>query len=465
LRIVLLPAIGHRFLWGESDFLLYYHMVESWLAQHPDLFVYFVVPDSPAELPDLPRVRWLSERWTEAYYDKVACVGGTFLELFNPRRGKFVADAVLTSRTISAIQIARVLWDFRHPDLTIPVFVHEPKAVGFEDAHQVVMDLEVAARVMGYAFSYPIFDTEKEKTVALGAARHYLQPAWALRVIERSLVNPCGVPCDEIDERTKGLQPNADFTVLFGGRINTQSKKIDTVVEVMESFFASGRKVRLEVLSPNSGKLKGFLRYNSVVKFRPRTDYREFWQRAKQAQVFLSFSEVEGFTVGVLEQLYMGLVGILPRKPWVKAILKDKYESYPFLHDGEKSARELLERVYTDYAGARASIGWLPGWIREQYDCRTVNEVEYQHIVRNSNHDYSILSKGNVGLIRQSLDKLGDRFTLDDIWRVLLGEASYRSTEPPNKGQLSRFFIYRWLCRNGFVDTVESDVPTFRRIR
>lgn len=469
MRVVILPVISFPRVWSESEWLMYEKMARTWVERNPDAFVYFVTPDTPDKLPEHPRIRWIVEKWYDSFYDKVAMAGGTFLDLFNPRIGKYQVDAIVTSRTVASTQIARMLWDPRCGEDMMPLFTRELKAVDYGKAHQTLNDLEIVGRSLGYVFSYPIFDTAVDMGVAKDAALRYIQPFYVKKTFDRAFVNPCGIGVRDIDEHTKDVKKHEKFTCFFGGRLNWGSKRAPITLGFMDRFFAFGRDVRVIASSPSgeSMKTEAFTKKFASLELFPYMPTQDFWRKAKECHVFVSFSKIEGFTVGVVEMLYMGLIGLLPKSDWVKGLLMERYDDYPFKHGDETECLAIMRYVYENYEKACAQVAWLPEFIRERYNCFETNQREYEYmktIVGKTRQSY-LWSPENTRLMEATVAALGDTFSMQDAWEKLVEiSRGYSKTGPARRGQMSRYTFHKWLLSHGYSDTCQEEFPTYVRL-
>jgi hypothetical protein len=402
----------------------------------------------------------------KVWYDNEVTFQDHVLRSFNPRIGKYQIDCVTTSKTAAALQLQRLLYDHRCGEDMIPVFTHELKVVAEGFAHQTVNDLEVTSRLMSYWATYPIFDTELERGYAIKESMKYLQPMLAKKIMDKSKVFPCGLSCREIDAAVKDVPKHEKFTAFFGGRLNFGSKRAVVSLELMENFFAFGRDVKIIASTPSSTTAKAFAGKFSALELFDRVPTWEFWKKAAACHTFISFSRMEGFTVGVVEMLYMGLIGVLPNTHWVKGLLLDRFDDYPFKHRNETEALACLRYIYENLEEAKKKIAWVPDFIRERYDAWKVNQAEYkymQSVVEGTRRNY-LWSPGNVDLMQQTSAAMPGAFTLDEFWAVMLEKSEAYRDGTPVRGKLSKWAVRQWLMHNGYRDTYASAEPAFEKV-
>jgi hypothetical protein len=479
-RLAILPITSFRHLKGESEIVMFTNQIRDWVHKHPDTWVYMILPedcrDQGWEGTQFPRttVLWIDR--LGLYYDKLTDLPATFLEAFNLRIGKYQIDALITSRRATVIGMARELWDHRMKT-SIPIFVDESMTVERGKTPSAVSDLEMMAASLGYAYGFPIFDTEDQLINARSAARHFLSGAGALKVLEKAVIIPCGFEPDRTDRALAGVDitKNDRFTCFFGGRLNRGSKRADIMLREYDSFFKFGRDVDVTVCSP---KDEGWI-LEMIEKDYPeiqvlvQTPSDEFKQRAAKAHVFLNTSAHEGFSVGFCEMMYMtkyGTVLIAPRLPWVKGMFKEKFEEYPFLYEDFEQARVMLRWVHENYDEAVAKTKWLGDWVRDQYDALVTNEEHWQHYDQTIGRELSpelirgLMSPSNQELTLATLDKMGTEFSIEEFYAQMI-EDSRAMKEEPRRGQTTKWAIRRWLMQEGkAVDTYDSAETRMRNV-
>lgn len=460
MRIAVLPIIGFRNVLGESDYLMYDALIRYVVSQGH--FVYFCLPEEAiGKVPPIAGVKYIFDEKVGLWYDREADVSTTFLKLFSPRTAKYPVDVVLTSRATAVPVISRQLWDYRCEEPQVPVVIYEPKVASFTGTHQVVRDIELVGRTLGYALGHPVFSTQEELDLALEAARRFLSGLMVRQIQERAKIIPFGVDCDSLDAVIG--EPFERFTVFFGGRLNRGSKRAERVVQTYDQFFRFGREIDVLLCTPKEDpyihKVIG-KRGAAEVRIMPNCSRDEFLAQAGRAHVYLNTSKYEGFSVGFMEQMYL-MVGIIPDEPWCRAMLKDAFKRYPFVYRNMDEAAAMLRYVYENYDKAREQVAWLRDWIREEFGLESMSRRLLEVIedaVERSKTDV-LLSKGNVELLEQTLADCHGRFSFESFWDRLK-KNSLMVTDDPKRGQVSRFVAYRWLCGR-FRDDGKTEVAVF----
>lgn len=481
MRLAILPITSFRHLKGESEIVMFTNQARQWCLQdhREDTFVYFILPEDCREqgheMESWPNAQVLWMDRLGLYYDKLTDLPATFLDKFNLRIGEYQIDALITSRRALTIGLARETWDHRLKT-SLPIFVDESMTVNRGTTSATVSDLEMMAQTLGYAYGFPIWDTDVQRKNGLDAARHFLSGHQALKALEKGVVIPCGFEPDRIDASLKDmdLTKNERFTCFFGGRLNRGAKRADVMFREYDSFFKFGRDVDITVCSPKEeGWILDLVKQQyPEIQVLVQTPSDEFKQRAAKAHVFLNTSAHEGFSVGFTEMMYMtkyGTVLLAPRVPWVKGLFKEEYDRYPFLYESFDQAKVMLRWVYENYEEAQAKVKYLGDWTREQYDAKRTNEEHWQHFKKITDQELNpqmirgLMSKSNVELLMESVDRMGDVFTIPELYDDMIEHSRAMKAEP-RRGQTTKWAVRRYLMNEGIaIDLHDSAVCRMRK--
>lgn len=471
MRLLILPMCASRaHITSESDFRVYGDLMEGAREYKiPAFGCWIMFQKLDDELQALPNEQFLCIEPFGSIYDQQINVPPGLVDLFHPLDGKYPVDAIVTSRAILAGSLKRLFWHSRHPQPQIPVFIVEPHVetsaeIG-EGKHNVQTDNDLFMRSVGYASSFTFFATERQREGAFGEAARWLSAKVVDNIRRNSVVMPLSIKCDEIDAVRQSTPKREKFTAGFFGRLST-NKNWQWIMPVLRKFWMSGKPVDLVAVTPLSGAISDLSDYPEVSRFvdLPRIDYLKM---LASTHVALNASHEEGFTVGLMEQLYAGLVVLLPRRPWVKALLKHCYDSYPWLYTGEAEAYTKLEMVRQDYAAAQASIEPVRQMIRQDYDVQRVVTGTFDAIRRvvEENKLAFSMSEEAVELIRKAQTNVGPIFKfsrLCDLVRqlarqpgIIFNRHAVISTFP---GKLQ---VYWKLKELGYTDCLDGADPTF----
>ncbi|WP_040158739.1 glycosyltransferase [Mobilicoccus massiliensis] len=102
----------------------------------------------------------------------------------------------------------------------------------------------------------------------------------------------------------------------------------------------------------------------------PLTATKEgYWKALSSSTAFLATAVEESYGLEYIEALLAGVIGVLPDRPWARALLPERY---PFFYTDAHEAEKLLMRALTDTAACRAEMescveGGLDAWIRRTH--------------------------------------------------------------------------------------------------
>lgn len=465
MRILAIPMIASRAnIESESDYLVYKDLIE---ASPPGVFWHYWLPRKTEVKPVKGSVQLMYEDVFSDIYAQQALVTDRMFELF-AHGEKHPIDAVITSRAIHASVLSRLFFSRLYAGPEMPVFVIEPKVIDYGDTHNLICQEDLALRCMGYALSYTFFSTEKEKKAALGCSRRYLSPSMVDQIDRRSTVLPLGIKCDEIDASIARSKKNEVFTVHFGGRLNS-NKRWDTVVAEYDTMFAFGRNMRVQVLAPlglAGGEVEKVCSIADVHIGLPREQYLD---RMVAAHVSMNNSVEEGFTVGLVEQLYSGLVVCLPAKAWAKALLREEWARYPFIFHNQDEARVMLRYIHEHFDECLVKMEPVRALIRREYDMKSVLArmlAEVQKRVTECNAKVPV-SENVAGLFRTAIASLARPVQWEALVKAIEENAFTPKPFHPRPGTMfpTKHRLYRWMSESGWTDRCTGPYPEFEEKR
>jgi hypothetical protein len=252
-------------------------------------------------------------------------------------------------------------------ETSIPVIYLEPGAQDKIVRAASPSDLKAFAHGW-FAADRVVFLTEHEKAVAAKVGRKYVSGS-ELRdfLSRRAIVSPVGVPVDLADQFCD-VPKNKTPTLFWGGRAN-RVKRLDKVFGLYDRVYRSGRSPRVVFTSP-SGKSKMVrslgkqLESGLPIEYHPNCSREQYMELAARSHVFVAWSEREGFPVGFWEQMYLGVVGLFPKKPWAVSQLP---ADYPFIFSNPDDAYVQLTWVLDHYEEAKDCLQEIRRLCREVY--------------------------------------------------------------------------------------------------
>lgn len=467
------PTIGN--IMGASDYVEFREACEFIVDKYKDAYFHFCLPNRVrGQATDkIERVSFhFYDDSSMLFYEGQACAPASFIEMFHSRIGRYCIDGVWTTRTTVAATLGRQLQDFRAELYSIPIVIEEFKAIDFEEAQQHCSEADLASNCIAYLLGYPMFDTYHEKDTAMRACARYLS-GYSLEIIEeRSTVVHCGINFEYIEKYAKSARKNEYFSVLFGGRMNA-AKKTDWIFDCVDWHMKAGSDMRFVICTPTVSQTKAeqFREAYPMFEFNFSVPKNEFLEKASCCHAFVNASPSEGFSVGVVEQLYIGLVGVLPDRAWVKGLLMEEFERYPFIYKDRADMFVKLKWVKENYEEAKKALIPIQEMIRKRYSRRESSHATWEYIKKacdeNTHATLSRIGRQTVELVKETTMIMPRRFSLENFCKNIVERSRVLRMDDfdhPGRGKPSRLMIYKWLCHNGYRDMLDSPAPWFEKI-
>jgi glycosyltransferase involved in cell wall biosynthesis len=489
LRIAIDPVyVSIANLSSSSTYFKYVSLVKELVARGH--FVYWCVPDAeytPHEIEDHSNVAIIRTSYIQDQFVVDGLFTDHFLNLFGRISGKYHLDALCTSRNSLALTYKRTLDPPRFHDQGGDDAVITDKSYGLPlvlieefpqtPERQFTSDSYWISQVLGYAVSdRTIFLSKHNQSEVMKASFDVLNSTRVARMQKRFRVIPAGIECDELD---KIYQPDRykvenKFNVLCVGRIFGPSYA--EYLEWVNYLYKSGDS-DLELTVSLSGALSGPMRKKlnrigfdlknnvgrqfNLVENNPRANFLKMLQKYKAFVCPLSHLD---HPTGLLECIYLGLPGVMPRSDYQQSF----FEDWPWVINPNDKAGLIahLRDIKEDPARARELI--LP-WrerIRDLYDATSnikllANEIEQ---AARDNENKFRTSAGVIELAKQMKGKKyewGDVVTYlrkAGIMGVSIGDMSMRSTFT-----YGRSAVRHAMKMAGFVDDCNGPLETFVR--
>ena len=474
LRVAILPLPGFAFLPSETEFLMFRQFARD-IRDLYGAFTYMVLPKFGAEqVSPEPGIRYLWEGPLNIFQDGIVDSPTTFLTTFNPRDGKYPVDIAISSRGAFGAILQRSLREARG-GMRIPLVLDESMPVDFGwKANPMIDWTELASRCISYSMvSHVFFDTEREKSVAMSGCRRVIASNLLKDIGKNMTALPYGFSSEFVDETVKGVKKKDKFTLFIGARLNLDKQWRD-IIDAYNRFYSFGHDVNIQICSPSNAKNaeRELVKTNAAISIFTECPQPDFLREAASSHVVLNTSKIEGFSVGIVQQLYIGLIMLLPRLDWVKGLLKEKYDDYPFLYDdGEmEQAQSLMLEIFEDYEGSKKKILWLPAWLKKNYDSKSVCIPQmYQKLQSLAKDDVKFdrfWSPQTVRIFKKVADAMPSPFKFEDYLDALTSTSQMlpKRLECPRLGRPSRWSVWTWLKGHGYRDTCKTEMPVFERM-
>lgn len=483
MRIMLQPVLGIGDVSRDSNGLTYLEIARH-LSELYDkkCWFYLVVSRDVAgtdKFEELGNVTVLKERRRlEQYFTEVDVVSVDVARWFAVSGGRFLIDVVLTSKTGGALMLKKMLSDFRllreeiGENRGFPVVIYEDRAFGRSNTHNLRDAYEFMMRAMSYASMPSFFMTPFEIEEALDASKEFVSPTVLKKIKENAVLLPNGVDVDEIDRLIEGVKKNERFTVFWGGRFAAQ-KKIGFIMDVFNRFYESGVDADMVLTSPHL--VAGLKIYESIVTKKKRNSRirviegvprEDFIRMCAASHAWISGSLYEGFTMAHAEMAYVGVPGIVPRRPWSEYMFG---KDYPLMYDSNnlEQAVAMLRWVYENPKEAEEIGAKTRENIRSRFTIdrfirglASLLESEYRRAVEEMRPFFGGKTFKTVETVA---DKMGDEFVFDDFVKEY--EVWGKVRDKTIKSMPNRWHLYQMLKEIGYEDLYTASHPVMRRMK
>lgn len=473
MRIAIIPCVTFKKYETESEILQYRRFAKTLWNEKQVVTLLFIPSDMTDEalIRDEPGLFHVKLGDWKKFHEAMGQLHPGLESVLGLGLPKVYVDMVLTTRTGVAGYIQRMLWMKR--DTFIPVVIQEQMAADFSS--QVVRgidDMDLMARSFSYAMCPSVFSIPLEKKVAMTAAKRYLTPSVFRKLNERSRVMPPGLDFDVVNSvREKVTRKNAKFTVFFGGRFN-MLKRAKELIETYDWFYSRGRPIRVVITSP-LGSFPKKMRKPEELEVHTGLNTKQFLTLCCKSHVLLASSKLEGFTVGLLEQLATGIVAILPDLDWAAELLRDQWPHYPFKFKTFSEAYGLMNWIYENYEEAQEKVAWVPEWLASQYDERrcSLELFDWMEGICKERWPSGVFGreKGNrnAALVEEHLNLMPKRFYLQDLLNSISDskENLYRKNEwhMIQRGKFSAWMLYNHLTFHPAVRDLGEWSPYYEK--
>lgn len=461
MRVLAIPmcsSVGN--IRSESDYRIYEDIVLQ--TKDKDIFWYLVLPKGhglkDGELG--PKCKIVEGDKIVDFYRQQMQLDGCVPELFG-ENGQYQVDGILTSRIGYGTMMRQRFYSKMLGESLFPVMVIEPKVSDFKVTHNTVEREELLIRSMSYTMAYTLFGTPREKDLAINCAKRFLTPSLLVEIDKRSRPFALWVDTDELDEAKARVGKRDKYTLFFGGRLNT-NKRWDEILVFYEKFKAFGRNVDIVVCAPlgTGGGVVGNLK---EVKFHQNLPRKEYVDLLVSCHQCMMFSDEEAFTIGCIEQLYSGQIMILRKREWVKGLILDMWDWYPFLVDNADQAQAMIRQIHEDYAGAQKKMEKVREFIKEKFSIGArmadlCGEMQKRFVDEND----LLVSDGVKELVAKSI--VGkDIIRFSELQEKMRENADAKSAmfhDGSSRFTVTKAAVYRYM-RKVYKDTCVEEEPVF----
>lgn len=316
------------------------------------------------EYIDRPEIKWIdidsAPGLSRKTYHFLSRIEDEFCDLFRETgNGVYHYDAIVTGRHVATAYLQSNLFSpvDRHrmsvnpPIYNVIPYIFSPK--NQSGAHYKEFELSQALGMIG---CYNVVTGKFDVEMLRASARKYLSPSALSEALgsTRVLLFSSSLYPEKLDPfvlSVKERRKNKTFTFNFANAESTVHK-FESFVTRVSKMFAVGRKVKMIITATSQGANtdipKHLLEWPGVERY-VHLPQQEFFKKLKECHAFIA-SDREGETSpSVWEQLYLGLIGILPNRRWCRDLVPG---DYPFIYNSpdecEVMIRTIADNYYTD---------------------------------------------------------------------------------------------------------------------
>ncbi|MFH0989905.1 MAG: hypothetical protein V1799_07810 [bacterium] len=470
MRIVLLPNIGLSNIHADSDYYGYKKMIDVATKFYDDMYFYFVVPEHfKDKVEEMPRTKIIGIPESRGFNTNEHVTSIDFWKMFNWASGRIITDGMFTSR-----HHVGMFW--KHAAIhnkrryKYPVVFRQPVLVEFAKER----DLYDAVYAMSLVVCDSIIYGDESYANTQDLVRKYLSPDLCNLFDEKTLKLTVGLEIDYFDMLLKKNKKHEKFTLFYGTRFNSV-KRVEKVFELYDRFYSSGRPIDIIMTTPNPDGtlekkkfmtefLQGCIKY--LYTSCPRQKY---FEEASKCHAFIVTSEGENASNFIVEQLYLGLIGVFPDRKYVWEMIP---KNYPFIYRSMDEAYMWLAEIEKDYPAALRKIEPTREYIRTHYhkDMTFKAHVDFlrQSINREMDVNMSLgLQNEVVDVIRETALEFDEPFKFDTFIEILnkrmMIKVDYLHPDRLNGRETLPFDVRLVLEKIGFRDTCESDTMIFKK--
>lgn len=438
------------------------------MVENRQCYAYVAIPegtrDQCAELTDHPRIEVIEMKASKNQYRDLCIYPNELVDYFNELEGEKYIDAVLTDKALLIPFLKSQLYTFtRNGCSQIPVgwidqFFMRPTE------HSYMQEHHIRSQIWGFAEAdFLVWASDNVKQEAFAVARKYVSPSVLRDIINKSYN---WFSAADIQRLNKYLDrpKRKDKIVLNYAYATNDAYKYKEVFEILNRVYEGGRDVEILVTTSSKASIIPKRFKESNVTIYNALPQEEFFEKvATQAHVFLYMPDYSELSQSVLEQQYLGLVGIFPNKQWAK---DTTYPGYPYLANNKDELEMYIRHVVDNYWSDEVQevIRKQREFILERFDATNLALNIYDHMSK------IIQPVNKLWRTKKDLNKLFWNYDeIDyDTWVHVIKEGTSMGYDmnnmPVARYGLAKNVFRRLMWDIGFIDTCDRPVPHFKRV-
>lgn len=452
MRIVYFPIVSAKNIQAAPSYQWFLSFRRQMLAINPQAVFYVVAPAVTEGSGWKQGADWDGERthvvevaMYRSQFDDLGLITREFWQRFNERFGDCYFDVIIGERP-ALVPIIKKLVSFHMAGKSRkPLIVTRDQIILSTHWFKIDPNDELA-QATGWVTAPVIFQSDHQAKMAVQVAAKHLKPHHVRQLTEHLKVFPLGVDCDDID--ANNMDERQDklpvLTINYSHKLFLEQKFLESL-KIMDSVFAGGRKVELQIVTGSApakmAMLTGARKYQYISFFGDQSRL-QFLRQMARAHVFISNSYYEDFSATVVEQMYTGLVPVLKDEDWSRYLVP---EGYPYLFRSMDEGQAMLRYVCDHYEEIRDE--WVPRIqqkIREQFDLKVIIPDMARWVI-GLHEDRMKSLKGSKALdevVEQAYRILPDEFGLPELYAAI-GKCSNTLSVTKDAESMS---TSAWLC-------------------
>lgn len=480
MRLLFIPNFTKRVSKGGSLLTdsAYKLLYDARIELGEEAYAYWILPDSVKECKTE-----LNEKNNAVFYEKPRLdnfdlrenyVDNDLVLNFSRRFGDYFVDAIVTTRRGAIVEMSKLTDMVRFADeadnthdkrkVNIPIIFIEPNTWKYESLIDVL-------EALGYYFSYPIFLTETEKRKALKNASQFLSGA-SLRVIDdKAIIGSSYFDFDKMDEiKKKAVKSHEVVNLFYGQRIN-KYKRSKLIFEVYAKLYSIYGEKKVNVIGTTITGSFGIEKkigqdyWGKFFRLLTNCNWTDYINYANVSHVGLITSESEALSSSHVEQLYMGVILVMPKVGWARELVP---KDYPFLYSSISEAYTILHYIIENYEEAYKKFEPTIKHIRDKFSQKDKTiPLVIKNIVEVYRNSLMLINESNtvgkMGLMSRSLGLTNPIKWENFVKNIDKYSANMKSPQSENLRRMNMLSDYEMyltlLMKMGYRDTLDTIMP------
>jgi len=475
MRILYIPFFSNS---GNHNGCSIYNVMKvifrHWVDIDPEVYVYFLLPENfpyqEEEIINHPRIEKIRVRAFLKQHDEKILVPEKLFELFNVDSGEYYYDLVVCDKVQITSWIKMILENKKKEKSRVPYFNFAQFIAKKEGRFKTILDEYEFSCVLGWLSGYNVFQNKRHAERCFEIARKYLKPYWVKKIIENScVINLFGIDTKVLDKFYKGnsYRKGKELIVNYAHRMATHYNPM-FVLNLVDKIFCSGEKIKLVITTPSAGtgtavrrKINEMMGKGVPIEIYHALPQEKYFEVASRCHFFISAIEETETINSILEQLYLGQVGIFPEVDWVKRFLP----GLPFVYKNFNEAYLLIKNFIKNPLTMIQEVVKYRKVIKNEWDIRR-NSEKVLAWIKKILPLYKPSSRA-IQVTKMILKRAGypKSFTYEEMKKIFKenSDLGIRIWEEGYRGN-NKFDWIKAVKENGYKDTLER-VLKFKRCK